>query len=136
MDGKYYIGSSLKLNSRLNDYFQDWYYKDRANLIIVRAILKYGMGNFALLILEFTEKENTLVRVQFWLEELKPEYNILTQAGNSAGFKHSTKSIDLMRQKAFGRKHSEEVRKAMSVNRKGENSPFLVKLFLKRLKQS
>ena len=62
MNGKYYVGSSLTLNNRLSDYFQDWYYKDKTNLPIVRAILKYGMGNFALLILEFTDKENTLVK--------------------------------------------------------------------------
>ena len=128
MNGKYYIGSSLKLNNRLSDYFQDWYYKDRTNLSIVRAILKYGMGNFALIILEFTEEENTLIKEQFWLDKLKPAYNILTQADNSAGFKHSTESIELMRQKALGRKHSEEVRKAMSDNRKGENGSFFGKI--------
>lgn len=89
LNGKYYIGSSLNLTNRLTDYFQDWYYKDRINLPIVRAILKYGMGNFALLILDFTDKENTLVKEQFWLDKLKPGYNILTLADNSAGFKHS-----------------------------------------------
>lgn len=103
MNGKYYIGSSLNLTNRLNDYFQDWYYKDRNKLPIVRAILKYGMGNFALLILDFTDKENTLVKEQFWLDKLKPDYNILTLADNSAGFKHSPESIELMRQRALVR---------------------------------
>lgn len=93
MNGKYYIGSGLNLTNRLNDYFQDWYYKDRINLPIVRAILKYGMGNFALLILDFTDQENTLVKEQFWLDKLKPDYNILTRAANSSGFKHSAESL-------------------------------------------
>lgn len=129
LNGKYYIGSGVELNNRLNDYFQDWYYKDRANLVIVRAILKYGLGNFALVILDFTENEDTLSREQYWLDELKPEYNILKTAGRrpSKGFKHSTESIELIRQKALGRKHSEEVRKAMSDNRKGENGSFFGK---------
>ena len=73
MNGKYYIGSSLNLTNRLNDYFQDWYYKDRANVYIVRVILKYGLGNFALLILEFSDKD---AREQYWIDELKPDYNI------------------------------------------------------------
>ena len=103
LDGKYYIGSSLNLNNKINDYFQDWYYKDRTNVIIVRAILKYGLGNFALLILDClrsfaasNEKENTLVKEQFWLDKLKPDYNILTQADNSTGFKHSTEIRDTL----------------------------------------
>ena len=41
------------------------------------------MINFALLILDFTEKEDTLTREQFWLDELKPVYNVLKQADNS-----------------------------------------------------
>uniref|UniRef100_A0A896YT25 GIY-YIG endonuclease n=1 Tax=Coniophora puteana TaxID=80637 RepID=A0A896YT25_9AGAM len=127
LNGKCYIGSGVILNTRLIDYFQDWYKLNRGNLPIVRAILKYGMGNFALLILDFTEIEDTLNREQYWLDELKPEYNILTQAKNSKGYKHSPESIEKMRQKALGRKHSEEVRKAMSENRKGENSPLFGK---------
>ena len=50
-----------------------WYYKDRANVYIVRAFLKYGLGNFALLILEFSDKD---AREQYWIDELKPDYNI------------------------------------------------------------
>ena len=83
INNKYYIGSGIKLNDRLSDYFQDWYYKERNNVIIVKAIIKYGIGNFALLILDFTEKENTLIKEQFWIDKLKPEYNILKKASNS-----------------------------------------------------
>lgn len=87
MNGKYYIGSGIKLNNRINDYFQASYYRDKSNLTIVKAILKYGMDNFALLILKFNEEDNLLSRD--WLDKLKPEYNILTEAGNYKGFQHS-----------------------------------------------
>ena len=70
MNGKYYIGSGVNLNIRLSDYFQDWYKLFKGNYPIVRAIEKYGMGNFALLILDFTENENTLTREQYWINEL------------------------------------------------------------------
>jgi GIY-YIG catalytic domain len=103
LNGKYYIGSGIELNTRLSDYFQDWYYKDRKNLTIVRALLKYGINNFALLILDFTEKENTLTREQFWIDELKPAYNILTETGNSKGYKHSVPRHRLRR--GEGRKY-------------------------------
>ena len=48
INGKYYIGSGIDLNNRIKDYFQESYYKSKSNLIIVRSILKYGLGNFAL----------------------------------------------------------------------------------------
>lgn len=124
LNGNYYIGSSINLNNRLNDYFQPWYYKDRLNLVIVRAIKKYGLGNFALVILEVTKPEDTLPREQYYLDTLEPEYNILDTAGNSLGYKQTPESIEKMRSKALGRKHSEEVRKTMSENRRGENNNF------------
>ena len=82
------------------------------------------MENFALLILEHTNSENTLSREQYWLDELNPVYNILDQASNSQGYKHTEASIELMKKAALGRKHSEEVKKAMSEARKGENGAF------------
>ncbi len=57
LNGKYYIGSAVNLGNRVNDYFQNAYYKKKANTIIVRAILKYGLGNFALVILDFVDKK-------------------------------------------------------------------------------
>lgn len=124
VNGKYYIGSGTNLNNRLGDYYQDWYYKEKANLYIVRAIIKYGMENFALLILDITNEKDTLIQEQHWIDKLNPEYNILKDAGNSKGYKHSIESIELMRQKAIGRKHSEEVVKAMSSSRKGDKGSF------------
>lgn len=80
-NGNFYIGSAKNLRNRINDYFQPSYYKDKKNLIIIRAILKYGLGNFTLIILEYTSIENILNREQYWLDLLNPEYNILDQAG-------------------------------------------------------
>jgi group I intron endonuclease len=68
------------------------------------------MGNFKLIILEITEKEETLVREQYYLDKYEPEYNILTLADSSTGFKHTPDTIEKIREKALGRKHSIEVR--------------------------
>jgi group I intron endonuclease len=127
INGKYYIGSGIDLNNRINDYFQESYYKSKSDLIIVRAILKYGLGNFALVILEFTDKDELLSREQHFLDTLEPEYNTLDVAGNSQGYNHTPESIAKMTKLALGRNHSDEVRKAMSENRMGENNPFFGK---------
>jgi len=38
------------------------------------------------------------------------------------GYTHTPESIDKMREAALGRKHTEEVKQAMSASRKGEPS--------------
>lgn len=59
---------------------------------------------------------------QYWIDTLKPDYNLLSNAGNSIGFKHRSETIEKMRSKALGRKHTLEVRMRMSEDRKGINS--------------
>ena len=46
------------------------------------------------------------------MDKLKPEYNILQNAGSSLGFKHSEKTLDFFRNE---RKVSEETRKNLSL---------------------
>ena len=40
---------------RLSDYYQNWYLLSRDNLSIVRALSKYGMVRFYLVILNYTD---------------------------------------------------------------------------------
>lgn len=55
------------------------------------------MGNFKLIILEITEKENTLEREQYYLDKYEPEYNTLSLANSSLGFKHTPETKEKMR---------------------------------------
>lgn len=96
---EYYIGSSINLYNRLNQY----YYPSRLNTnqIINRAILKYGHVNFSLIIIKvindtnITTKDDILKNEQYYLDLLKPSYNMLNKAYNSMGFKfkHSEAAI-------------------------------------------
>lgn len=58
-------------------------------MIILKTLIKYGYSNFKVEILEFCNKDEVLAREQYYLDLLKPEYNILTTAGSSLGYKHS-----------------------------------------------
>ncbi len=96
----------------MNDYFQNSYLRDKSHLAqrvnpgytlikynpgfkpIVKALTKYGLGNFSLAILEFTIKEELLSREDFYLKTTNPKYNILENAGNSLGYKHTAESIN------------------------------------------
>ena len=78
VNGKTYIGSSVNLTIRFNVYFN----KNRLltgsgnRMAINNAILKYGLENFSLEILEYCDKGSLIKREQFYLDVLKPEYNL------------------------------------------------------------
>jgi len=64
--------------------------------VIKNAVRKYKLSNFSFLVLELfpeiVNKENNkklLDLEDFYLKSLLPNYNILTEAGFSFGYKHS-----------------------------------------------
>lgn len=86
INGKFYIGSSVNLGRRFGFYFSVvslMNYKFRS--IIYNALLKNGYSNFSLEILEYCKPEEVIKREQFYIDLLKPEYNILQVAGKKLG---------------------------------------------------
>jgi len=93
-NGNSYVGSSVDLRKRFISYYRYNYISDpKRNMLIHRAILKYGYSNFTLEILEYCDSPNTIEREQHYLDLLNPEYNILTKAGSSLGHKHSEETL-------------------------------------------
>ena len=99
VNGKVYIGSSVNLYLRLRDYFSPWYATTFPNLLISKAVVKYGLVNFAVLILEITDMNDTLKAEQGYLDDFSPEYNVLKQAGRPVGYTHTEESKAKMRAK-------------------------------------
>ena len=90
----YYIGSAStnKIYSRFANHML--YYK--GSKVVKHAIQKYDLSNFAFIILEIFPKtvdqqtnKELLDLEDFYLKSLLPNYNILTEAGNSFGYKHT-----------------------------------------------
>jgi group I intron endonuclease len=77
-------------------------------MVICKALLKYGYSAFRLEILEFCPMEELLNREQYYMDNYKPELNILKVAGSTLGFNHSEATKELMSQLAKGRSISEE----------------------------
>jgi len=95
-DNKSYIGSAVDLRRRLKWYFsikalENKLTKDTS--LIYRALLKHGHFSFRLEILEYCNKDVLLEREQYYIDNIKPEYNILKVAGSSLGFKHSPETL-------------------------------------------
>jgi len=90
----YYIGSAStgKFQARFTNHLI--YFK--GSKVLKNAVKKYGISSFAFIILEIfpdvINKENNkklLDLEDFYLKSLLPNYNILTEAGSSFGYKHS-----------------------------------------------
>lgn len=89
----YYIGSAStgKLHARFSNHLFNFNGK-----VVKNAVKKYGLSSFAFMVLELfpeivnKEKNKKLLDLEdFYLKSLLPNYNILTEAGSSFGYKHS-----------------------------------------------
>ena len=82
INGKSYVGSSINLTIRFSVYFNNNRFKHGSGfrMAIYKAISKYGLNNFTLEILEYCSKDIVIEREQFYLDLLKPEYNILKKS--------------------------------------------------------
>jgi hypothetical protein len=67
-------------------------------------------------ILEYCNPAIIIEREQYYLDNMKPEYNILKFARSLNGFKHSIKTIERMRMVNIGRKHDEATKLKLSAN--------------------
>ena len=99
INGKSYIGSGKTLSTRISRYFN---YRNlaerRPNMLIHKALLKYGYSNFSLEILEYCNLTNLLEREQYYIDTLQPEYNILKFVTSSLGLKLSEETKEKLRQ--------------------------------------
>lgn len=118
-----YVGSSVNLSRRMGIHFYNANSSKQTNVIITRAMRKYGLENFSLAILEFCNKDlTTCVKLeQKWIDYYNPEYNVLKVVGSSSGLKHSEETIIKLKKMFSKEKHpkfgyvtSSETKKAIS----------------------
>lgn len=90
----YYIGSAA--TDRFYSRFSNHLIYFRGSKVLKAAVKKYGLSNFAFLVLELypniVTKENNKELLNLedkYLKTLVPNYNILTEAGSSFGYKHT-----------------------------------------------
>jgi hypothetical protein len=93
INSKFYIGSGDSLYLRISDYYQNWYILYRSNVYIVKALSKYGMKNFSLVILEYSDSKNLILCEQKWIDLLKPKYNLRSAIKKTKDFKDTIKNI-------------------------------------------
>jgi hypothetical protein len=69
----------------------------KSRSLISKSLLKYGYSKFSLEILEYCKPELLIEREQYYMDLLKPEYNICKVAGSTLGKKHTKETIEKLK---------------------------------------
>jgi group I intron endonuclease len=114
----YYIGSAVNLPKRLRCHLNALQAGRHINIHLQRAYDKHGECDFE--ILEIANDKSLLIdREQYFIDSLRPRYNISPRAGSQLGFKHSSESRLKISQVQKGKIFSQEIRQRMSESKKG-----------------
>ena len=112
VNGKCYVGSTIHLDQRRKQHFSRLEHNKHVNKHLQNAYNKYGREAFEFEVLEIIDiddsiKENLLMREQFWIDNLKPAYNILPVAGSNLGYHHTKETKQKISNSTKGVKKSE-----------------------------
>lgn len=122
INGKFYIGSSVRLEDRRSRHWTDLRKQRHPNLHLQRAFIAYGEAAFTFEVLEILSNDKLILmnREQFYMDQLQPEYNMAPKAYSCLGVTRSKETRLKMSQSASGRQFSESHRQAISATRKGK----------------
>jgi len=113
-NNKIYVGSAVNLRGRKQHHFQDLKHNKHHSIYLQRHYNKYGKDDLQFSILEFCEKEKLIEREQFYIDTLKPEFNICKIAGSCLGIFHSEETKKKNSAARIGKPLSEKTKKKMS----------------------
>lgn len=140
-NGKKYVGSAINLGKRKLYHLEDLKRNKHYNILLQRHINKYGIDDLIFSVIEKCLKEELVKREQYWIDTLKPEFNLCKVAGSTLGIKYSEEAKKNLREASYKRfqkpeEHlklieafknkppdSIETRKKKSNATKGENNP-------------
>jgi group I intron endonuclease len=118
VNNKCYIGSSVNFYRRMNAHYNKLIKNKHCNKKLQNAWNKYEKKNFVINILEIIEFPTNLVKSekrnlimqkeQYWVNLLKPNYNIAEVRGSSFGSNHTKETKDLLSKLKKGKKWSKE----------------------------
>jgi group I intron endonuclease len=108
LNGKRYIGSAVKIETRWIRHRCDLRKGIHHSHYLQRAWNKYGEGAFAFTILLYCDKESLLIFEQYAMDVLRPEYNIHPTARSSLGVKRTAEQRARISESLKGRKQTSE----------------------------
>lgn len=124
LNNRFYIGSAVNLYSRKHTHLTHLRQNKHRNAKLQRFVNKYGIDNLFFECIELCEKEDLIIREQFYIDTLNPFYNIARIAGSTLGVKITKEQSEKLsklrkgKQNSLGRKYSKETILKMSESAK------------------
>lgn len=101
---KFYVGSTYtSFEKRWHDHNRKLKRNKHINKHLQSAWNLYGETNFEFIILEITSPENAVIREQYHMDTLIPEYNLTSTANSVRGYRHTDESKQKMRIAKIGK---------------------------------
>lgn len=132
---KFYIGSSNKVKPRWNLHKHELRKNKHHSSYLQNSWNKYGESSFKFEVVEKCFKKNLLEREQYFLDILKPSFNMNMIAHNCTGRPVSKTTRDKISKGNTGKKHSEETKKKISKHRL-DNPLIFTKEIREKIRQS
>lgn len=142
INNKVYIGSTTQgFKKRLSKHLYDLNANIHHSNYLQKSFNKHGTNNFEFLVLELCKIETIIEKEQYWIDKTEcfldiNGYNILQNAYNSKGYKHTEESLILISEISKRRKPNPKSIKAMQIANTGrkrtrEHSEIMSKRFSK-----
>ena len=109
--GEMYVGSTVASFSQRWSIHRRRLSSGRGNRRLRAAWTQYGEEAFEFIVLETIEDASIVTeREQWWMDVLKPQYNIVPLAGRTTGYKHTEETKRQLSAVCLGRKLTDEHR--------------------------
>jgi group I intron endonuclease len=92
INGHAYVGSTARYGRRVAVHKANLKAGKHSSSYLQRAYNKHGSEAFAFVVLERVDTADLTAREAFWMERLKPEYNLAPVAGSCLGVKHTAEA--------------------------------------------
>lgn len=119
---KIYIGSAKNITTRIKRHLSELKNNKHNNKKMQNYFNKHSLDNFNYRVLVLCSEEELIVKEQFYLDFLKPYFNVLKKAYSLEGYKHTEYSKIRISIKNKGRKMTEEQIKKGVLSRKGQKT--------------
>ena len=119
INGKSYIGSSINIHKRWRLHKSELTNNKHHSIVLQRHVNKHGIKDLQFIILEETDESLIIEREQYYIDTLKPYFNIRKIADSNKGIKRSDETKERVRLTNLVKKLSDSTKQKMANRMKG-----------------
>lgn len=124
---KFYIGSAKSLYYRKATHFTNLSKNKHHNKPLQNSYNKYGISCFIFIVLEYCDVECLIKKEQYYIDNLKPHYNLCKIAGSPIGLKRNEETKNKISKNHarhnLGKSFNETIRNNMSLGQRKRLPP-------------